>query len=232
MDTTSVRHGTTARLNEARELLRHITAAEQAAGPLQPLPPFESSLRGLFYVQAYGALEHCVNALVQQYLAFVVQTGVRQCHLKTAFNTIALDPELTSLAMRGDKKKWQVRRELFEKMISNTPAACNDSVFGVFLQNIWPQTIEEVLKCFGIDARPTREVRHVGYLNELVEKRNAVAHGRMTSTEAGEGKSSADLNSVFSAVADVCTYLVSTMEEHASNLGFIRDADRRLYRTA
>lgn len=232
MDTANVRHGVAARLSEAREALRHVRETEQLRGPLNPLPAFETSLRGLVYVQLYGALEYCVTTLAQDFVSYVSQKQVQHRDIDIQFNAIALDPELTSLATRGEKGKWAARRALFEKLFSSEPVTCNEGAFSSSLQNISPHVIQEVFSCFSISKSPTAEPRHLGYLAEITDKRNAVAHGRQTAAEAAEGKTTADLEILLITISEVCTYVTETVEAHATSLSFIQSRARAAYMAA
>lgn len=66
-------------------------------------------------------------------------------------------------------------------------------------------------------------------MNELVEKRNAVAHGRETSTEAGEGKTSDDLERLMNAIYGVCFYFLTTLENQANTRGIVKQDFRANY---
>ena len=228
MNTESIRLGVNARIEEARLLLQFIRAAEIARPTTGTLSPLASMLRGIFYVQVYGALEYCVTQGCQQFIGYAATLNIHHCHLEPRFNAVALDAEIMSLHSKKSKD-WKARIKLFERLSSANHSNANDTVFGSFLFNIWPATIEEIFQCFSIDQAVTAEPRQLGYLKELVEKRNAVAHGRETSSDAGEGKSGEDLDRLMNAVYGVCFYFLTTLETHASNRGIIKEAFRTDY---
>ena len=229
MNITLVRQGANLRFAEARELLQYIRDAEQDRGPLEPLSLLAATLRGAFYVQIYGALEFCITQGSQRFVEFACSMEIQHCHLEHGFNSIALDAELTSLPTKGDKKKWGTRREIFKKANSDLRAAISETVFGAFLQNVHPETIAELFSCFCITAPAMSENSHIGYLKELVEKRNAVSHGRTTASEAGEGKTSTELESLMNAVYAVTLYFLVTLQEQALGLCFVQSIVRSSY---
>lgn len=224
--------GLTVRLSEARELLNAIRSAENSSGPLTQIPNFEASLRGLFYVSCYGALEWSVTAGVHAYLAAIDEEKVPVSQLDWVFNSIALDGFLKALTNTGDKGKWAARRRVFEAFADGTHCKSAPASMESLLSNIWPKTIEEIFHCFGIKKPWTDSIANLGYMKELVEKRNAVAHGRQTATEAGEGTSFAQLDKIHKATSDVALYFLSTLEEHAKRKLYIQSAFRQEYLNA
>ena len=177
----------------------------------------------------YGALEFCVTQGSQLFIAYACGLNVQHRHLEVSFNAVALDPEFSSLQDRGEKSKWKARRTVLDRFRSAEPLQVSETVFGTFLQNIWPKTIEEVFACFCIDAPPTSQARHIGYIKELVEKRNAIAHGRETASEAAEGRTSAELEILMDAIYEVCVYFLDTLSNHATSLRFVRQEERATY---
>jgi hypothetical protein len=227
-----VRTGVNARLAEARSMFGLLKVDEGSQPEIPRNDSISATIRGMIYVSLYGALEYCVEQGVQGLLNFITASRVQNAHLAYSVNVVALDPFLTSVRNIGEKKKWPSRRALFEKMAASSVCTIPDTAFGTFLHNVHPSTIQEIFHCFGIDLPPTPEPRQIGYLQEIVDKRNAVAHGRDTATEVGEGQTVADLQLRMEAVYAECIYFLSALEEHASDLRFVRPRYRRVYRAA
>lgn len=229
MNTSHVAAGLTTRLNEARDLLGAIGAAEMRVGPLNPIPPFEASLRGLFYVSCYGALEWTVTSGVQAYLRSIDDDAVPFNRLDWVFNSVTMDAFFKSVASSGTNGKWSARRRMFEAFANDTHCKPSEVSMGDLLSNIWPKTIEEIFQCFGIAKPWTNDLSNLGYMKELVEKRNAVAHGRETATEAGEGTTFAQLDKIHKATSGVALYFLSAIEEHSLQKLYVRSAFRAEY---
>lgn len=232
MNADQIRNGVNARLAEAREMLRLVRTAEDTKENLPRHDFTSATLRGMVYISLYAALEYCVTQGVQSLLTFVTSSRVRHAHLEYSFNAVALDPELTTIRNIGEKKKWSSRRNLFEKLSAETICALPDTAFGTFLHNIWPDTIEEIFLCFGIRKPGTPTPREKGYLAEIVEKRNAIAHGRDTAGETGAGLTTLEMELRMDAVYAECLYFLAVIEEHASDLRFVRSRYRKSYRSA
>lgn len=229
MNLSHVTAGLTVRLNQARELLNVIRAAENTARPLTPISSFEASLRGLFYVSCYGALEWSVTTGVHSYLAAIDEEKIPLSQLDWVFNSVALDSYFNAVTDTRARKKWAARRRMFEAFADGTHCKASTASMEALLSNIWPKTIEEIFQCFGI-AKPWTDVAaNQGYMRELVEKRNSVAHGRQTAIEAGEGTTFTQLDKIHKATSDVALYFLATLEEHANQKLYIQPSFRREY---
>ncbi len=229
MNADPIRLGLSHRVAEARELINHLRAAEANAPPLSPPSALGAVVRGLFFVSCYGALEYSVSEGSRTFIAFLSGYGVRNRHLQWSINAVALDAQLTSIANRGDKKKWEARRSIFERFEDGSLCSTSDTVFGTYVHNIWPQTIKEIFDCFSIDKPIASDPAQIPYLIELVERRNEIAHGRKTASDASSGRTAQDLGQILDAVYGVCLYFLSSLEEHGSEKKFIQPAYRRKY---
>ena len=56
------------------------------------------------------------------------------------------------------------------------------------------------------------EQRHLGRIMELVENRNAIAHGRRTPEDVGRSYSKQDIEDRISDIFDICIYIVETIK--------------------
>jgi hypothetical protein len=232
MNSSHASAGLTVRLNEARELLTVISAAENSAGLLNPISSFEATLRGLFYVSCYGALEWSVTEGVRAYLNAIDNEKVPLNQLDWVFNSVAMDSLFKAVIDSAPKRKWAARRQMFEAFADGTYCKASTASMETLLSNIWPKTIEEIFQCFGILKPWTDTASHLGYMKELVEKRNAVAHGRHTAIEAGEGTNFTQLDNVHKATSGVALYFLATLEEHAKKKLFVQPAFRPEYLNA
>jgi hypothetical protein len=110
-----------------------------------------------------------------------------------------LDAELQALRDCPDNGVWVRRIELFEAVFSKTAAQSPNTVFpkdGSHFRHAQLQTLFDVL---GIKRMPARRRRHLGRINEVVENRNAVAHGREAPEDVGRRYSRDDRRTAFGA---------------------------------
>lgn len=225
-----VRDGFNQRLGEARELFARIKLEEPQEGLPSPPTALSLTLRGMVYVSLYGTLEYTITQGVQCFINHLSGLSVSTKHLELSLNSIAMNSQLTSVRDSGEKKKWEARRALFSAMESQDACVISDTVFGTFLHNVYPKTVLEIFLCLGIEKPATANESEVGYFKEITEKRNAVAHGRESASEAGSGLTIQDVELRMNVVYSVCSYFLDVIEEHALELKFVKPRYRSNYR--
>lgn len=224
------RQGMNERLSEARALLECVKQQEPDEG-IPNLPTALSlTLRGLFYVSVYGAIEYAVTHGTQAFINNLCSLSVNTKHLEQSLYAIALDSQLTSARDSGEKKKWESRRAIFKSMETGGICAIPDTVFGTYLHNVHPKTIEEIFSCLGVQKPVTSAESEIGYLREITEKRNAVAHGRETAGDAGKGLTKQDMEIRLTAAYSIGSYFLAAIDDHAASLKFVRARYRSNYR--
>tara|TARA_R110000850_G_scaffold177778_1_gene303576 strand:+ start:2480 stop:3163 length:684 start_codon:yes stop_codon:yes gene_type:complete len=177
-------------------------------------------LRGLFYVHLYSALEKAINETVEQTILLVKQDGVKNKHYKKIFNVISLNSKMQAFKQCRNKSYFSKSADVFESLGSEESYELNDTVFSENLQNIWYKTIQEAIRSFGatpisIDPRVRLTI------DELVEKRNAVAHGRETPVTVGERHRVEILRMKAQEIQLVVEQFISTFEDYVSNKKYI-----------
>lgn len=224
----SERLNATNRLTEVRQLLETIKAFE-STDPLQPDGTEALILRGLFYVHLYATLEHTVNQAVEKLLNAVSALDVKMAHFEPIFLSVALDPEFTSFGDTGKNRRWAKRIVFLEKQTSLDDAKLNTSIFSMALQNIWKQDLVDVFACLYIKEPIVPEETLIHYIDEIVNKRNEIAHGRQSPVIVGRGTRSPDLLIRLDAVSRIIIHVIDCFEKHLKDLNFIRVEDRAHY---
>ena len=219
------------RLQEVR-LLHQVIAAMESPAPLQPDSDRVLVLRGLFFVHLYGYFESAVNSLVNTTLIAISDVRVSLCHLAYPVYTIALDSHLTSIGNTPGRGKWKKRSQLFEKQCSTTPCVIDDSALALYLQNISVPSLEQVFSCFGISRSVVPTNAHTGYVNELRENRNSVAHGRESSVVVGKRHRSNELLIRIDRIHEVVVHLQNVLQEYFQSKNFIAADYRAKYSVA
>lgn len=213
------------RMLEVRALHQTITELE-SSNPLQPDPTRAVILRGLFYVLLYGGFEFAVNQIVSATLREISSAAVDISKLQQPFFALALHPQLTSIESGMNQAKWKRRIKLFEAQSQIKPCVIDDTVLSMYLQNIDRESLEQIFACFGIRTPVVPTPRYFGYLDELVEKRRAVSHGRSGAEEVGRAYRSAELLQRLDAVVDVVAHLESTFTTYVTRRLYVAVAHR------
>jgi hypothetical protein len=213
------------RFQQARTLLSFIKTQESS-----DVPPIDTDevkiLRGLFFVHLYGSFEKSVNEAVEKYIQKIDELNVAFCDFSSLFLPTALDPVFTSIQMGG---KWDKRVDFFKAIESTEKCSIRNTIFSDQLINTWFKNLDRIAICIGARRPFLKNYSDSLYLDEVVEKRNQVAHGRNTPLSVGSSGRSADLESRFVAVRRVFDDYCEMLESHYNCLEFIKASSRADY---
>ncbi|MEQ9875978.1 MAE_28990/MAE_18760 family HEPN-like nuclease [Pectobacterium brasiliense] len=223
----SVKTDARKRFSEVYTYLTYVSSLEPTV-PLSPANIEVKIMRGLFYVHLYSAIEKTVNEAIVATLSIIKSVNVKNKHLKTNFNAITLHPTLQSFKTCKSDKFFLKATDIFDGIDSLDVFPLNESMFSGYLQNIWYKTIEEIvnlfkLKCFSPESKAKLVI------DEIVDKRNSVAHGRTSAAEVGQSHNSNILRDKMADAQTLVFLFVDVLEQYVSSKGFIRDEYRSIY---
>lgn len=215
-----------ARFSEIHKLLTHIKNLELSAARDRDSVSGEIAaiLRGLFFVQLYGAFEYAVTLSVQVLLQEISRVAVPYCGFEVLFHAVALDAQFKGISDTGSK--WTKRRLLLEMQSSNETCTLNDTVFQDQLQNIWYRTLTDLFEYLCIPSKPVPDDRMRGYIDEVVDYRNAVAHGRLSTLEVGRLKTIEDIEKRLDAITRVADHIITCFDDLLINRRFVASSHR------
>lgn len=179
-------------------------------------------LRGMFYVHLYAALERSINEVVEQTLILINSKNIPNRHYTTSFNTISLNAHMQAFKSVGYKGYIAKSIEVFQAIEAENSFDITNTLLSTSLQNIWHETIQQTLACFGIQAIDF-EPRVRLTIDEIVEKRNAVAHGREMPTTIGERHRSKVLRQKMQEIQQVVDLVISAFEVFITDLKFVKE---------
>ena len=84
------------------------------------------------------------------------------------------------------------------------------------MDNVWAATVQKMFDVFGINRPALYDVKVRQYIDEVVDKRNAVAHGRESAAITGQSYTTRDLQK-------------TSFEGHIAAKSFIRVDHQSLY---
>lgn len=210
----------TARLVQVREYLNFIKS--QASENLAVTEPsYVKSERGLFFVFLYGVVEYTVRETVSTAITSINNERCKYKDCKPLFLSIALNSHFDALTNIGDSKKWQKRWELIDLFDSDNIVSLSNELMPTDGGNIKFKQLSSIWKSFCIDAPVIPEPSIGGYLNEIVEKRNLIAHGNQSAEEVGSGFTVDDLQSRFDAINELCSYIIDTFDDYIINKKYL-----------
>jgi hypothetical protein len=217
------------RLFEARLTLDLIIQLE-AVPPAQD-DPTVLALRGLYFVHLYSCLEFAVNHATQRVLTLISAYEVEYRHFSPRFHVVSMASGFVAIRDSGRAKKWDKRIEFVDRIFSGDKCVINAAVFSEELQNIWVRTISELFDSLGIDKAPLPDMAYAGHIDEIVEKRNAVAHGRKSAGEAAAGSRSPVLRRKWEIVSETVEHIFDTLTDYLDNFRFVAEPVRLAYET-
>ena len=187
-------------------------------------PSAAATSRGLLFVQLYGVYEYAVGASVQAALDFI-RRGLLNCNdLKRSLLSLILDPDWSSARTVGPRKVWEARCRLIDRIHETTPlSSLQDTVlFPTDGSHYRRSQLITIWRVFGITSPIVPQARLLGRIDELVETRNAVAHGRQTAREAGRRHSDQDMQDRITDTDTIARYVIDTMDSHCSTGRLLR----------
>lgn len=220
-----VRANSRERFSEVQINLNHIESIE----PDGEATPEVKIMRGLYYVHLYSALEKALNETIEQTILIIKSKSIKNLHFSTPFNVISLNSKMQSFKQCGYKEYFDRSSEVFESVDSENVFDISNTIFSQNLQNVWYKTIQDTIRSFG--ATPIQvEPRVKLTIDEIVDKRNAVAHGRETPIVIGERHRSNVLRTKTQEIQMVIEQVISTFEEYIENYEFLKSSYVQEYR--
>lgn len=214
------------RLSEVLIYLNYISSVEQPAGI--PASQDLKIVKGMFFVILYGALEKSTHELLQLLLVKIKALQPKNKHVVLAFNVISMARRWKSVKDTGYKDIFPKMSEFFSCLDSTEYLGIDETLFAGLLQNIWADTIEEVVKALGVPGfKLTIGDRAV--VDELVENRNAIAHGRESVSSIGGRYRSDDLRKKLEDIQSLIVKLIDRVETYFNQREFLHPSDRALY---
>lgn len=228
MPLSKVRGNIANRLNLININLRHLQSSEP-----QELT-FETSeihkiQKGLYYVHLYSALEKSVNEIIERVLLVIDSMNVKHEHFIVDFNVISLDAQMKSYKMAGKDRSLECMINVFGKMHCQEVSKINNTIFSYQLQNIWFETIQTLFICFGITQIEDINGDIKVTIDEVVEKRNAVAHGRIPADKVGERQRCDVLQKRTTVIQSTLNLVTNKFEKYLNNKNYIKEEFKIFY---
>lgn len=222
----SARKITLERFGEVLTFLSHVSSLEPAPG--EPVSQDLKIMRGLFFVMLYGAMEKCVTNSTSLLLIKIKTLQPKNEHVILPFNVVSMAKKWKAVKDSGYKQAFIQMTQFFRAIEANECHGIEETIFDSVLQNIWAKTIDEILGALGISAFALSVSDRV-LVDELVEKRNAIAHGRESASSVGERYRCDDLRRKLSSAQSLMNSFIDVLESYFDKREFVRPANQALY---
>jgi RiboL-PSP-HEPN len=177
----------------------------------------EQTSKGLAFVQIYGAYEFAVRATVRTAVDTICAHKHKNHHLRPSLLALFLDSELKSFKDSSRSAIWSARIKIFEKLFSNSEAWVHSSAFPDDGNHYRAKHLKTIFDVFGINRSPAHRPRHLVRIDEIVDNRNAIAHGHETAAQVGSRYTRADVTAISRQARSVCLLIISVIERQCVN---------------
>ena len=176
--------------------------------------------KGLLFVQLYGAYEYAVSSSVRAALDGV-KTGSMSCsEMRPSLLSLVLHSQWISASEVGRNRRWDRRLELIRSMDDEEPIVdLSDTLFPHDGSHYREGQLATIWRVFGIGVPTLPELRLRGRIEEVVDNRNSIAHGRRTPGEVGGRYSEADMNERIADIDAIAHYVIDAMKVHCESGG-------------
>jgi hypothetical protein len=179
---------------DVRSFLRMVNSLSSVTPPV--LSRDATTSKGLFFIHLYGVYEYTVKATVQETIQVINAQGLTVADCKPVLLGMVLDAQCHSLADVGRATMWQKRRELFQHVNSPSAALINTAVFPTSGRHLRDDQLRSIWLSFDVQGPVLPNPRLRVRINELIENRNAIAHGSSTPAQVGSRYTNADLTNI------------------------------------
>lgn len=220
----------TNRILEVRTYLRMLISLlgppiAPGGGPLavriQALSREGPALKGLFFIHLYGAYEFTVTRMVEETLQVLNAQNLTVVDCKPALLGLILDPQCHALKDAGRDKVWMKRTEMFNLVNSNLPVNIPISVFPTSGRNLSCSELDSIWAVFGLAGSPLPHPRITTRIQEVISKRNEIAHGENTPAQIGRRYSLNDLTLILNDMDLLCTHLIQSFSSYLTRSEFL-----------
>lgn len=177
--------------------------------------------KGLFFVHLYGAYEYTITLLIQKTIQTINSMSYRINDCQPILLSIILDSQCKSLSQIGRDKQWSKRHELFHKAKSAETISIDTTIFSIECQNIKYRQLKIFAESFCIKDPVLPRMSLQNRVEELVENRNAIAHGRESPADIGGRYSFDKLEQIYKDIDELCTYIIQVFESYLNNKDFL-----------
>ena len=177
---------------------------------------------GLFFVYIYGVYEEIIRRIIVETISELNASSVKLDQCIISLYSLLLSPEYDSLYHVGNDNKWEKRWSISEKIENNPEIHIDLSLFPTDGRNLRYEQLCSLKKSFGIQEDPLPRIEIRGYIQEMVDNRNFIAHGDKLPKEVGRLLTKQDLLDRCNYISEVCNYMCDIYERYIREQQYIR----------
>jgi hypothetical protein len=207
----------TARIMQVDEVFRIMKKLEDDEVNGRSHHPGLKSLKGIMFVQMYAVYEFIVTqsfaTLVKIFNSYLIPLK----DTRISIIGLALHPQFQSLVSLSERRSWLKKIELLDACDSNAASFIQEGLFPMDETHFRQGQLETICSIVGLPSGALLpDPRFIGWVRELVEHRNAIAHGRETAEAIGSRYTYSEIEARGVTLNVVCNHILATLENHAS----------------
>lgn len=200
------------------EVLERFAAAESFFKATRSLGgTTEQTAKGLMFVQIYAVYEYTARAVVRSAIVAIAAHRHKPQDLLPSLMALFLDSGLSGLRDCPKRDVWERRIALFESLFSDSPVELSNTVFPSDGTHFRHKQLQTIFKVLGIQRTPAQRKRHLYRVDEVVNQRNAIAHGDESPANVGRTYTRAEISNITRQIKSVCLLLISAVEKQCTD---------------
>lgn len=178
-------------------------------------------LRGQIFVIMYACWEYTIFNCLDRIQNEISSSNTSFNQLKTGILSTFLGPQFSSLE-GTNSKKWNKRKEILLSSFPNDSAELNGYIDVSSGANIKMRQLTTIKECFDFPDPIIPNPRFRGRLDELIENRNAIAHGRISSSIVGSRYTYRDLGERLEDINELCLFFIQKTETYLDSQEYLK----------
>lgn len=175
-------------------------------------------MKGLAFVEMYAIYEFSIRSGVRNALTAVKIANMDIAEMSAGLQGLILDPDIMSCSETSRKNRWKSRSLLFARLQSGTSADLNVDLFPDDGSHYRRPQIQTLWDIFGIRVSLVPDGRLFPLIGEIVEHRNAVAHGRERPEDVGRVYTTGEIRRKFGQSKRLCRHILAAVERRISEI--------------
>ena len=182
--------------------------------------PSLRTLKGLMFVHMYSVYEYVV---VQSFAAAIRgfnSHALTYEQLKRSILSLAFHTQYQSIASLSERKSWQQKINMLVMSESQSLLVLPEHAFPTDDSHFRHHQLDTICAVLDLPQGallPSNRLK--GWINEVVENRNAIAHGRETAEAVGSRYTGSELDVRRNQLDELCNHLIAVLDAHSSSPG-------------
>jgi hypothetical protein len=187
----------------------------KAADGLDPM--VAKAIKGLTFVKLYAAHEYALTQTYVEAVRVINGYAIPAAWAKNCLFSVGFADHWRSVNSLSPVKSWDTRLKILGFTDSSEALVLSEESFPFDNSHFRVGQIETLWKVLGIVAPFCPSPRHLGWITEIVEHRNAIAHGRDLAENIGGRYTHEELAKAIVGQQEISLHVINVVEAHCSN---------------